>query len=388
MPPVSDSKPSSTLMRLALAGAVLLAAAGLAAFWWASGARQAAGKADDGALTVTIRDKVCEPNEITVPAGRTTFRIVNASQRVLEWEILDGVMVVEERENIAPGFSQSMTVKLESGDYDITCGLLSNPRGKLHVTPSVASQAEAARPSLVNYIGPLAEYRVYVTLQAADVHEAAGALARAVAGGDLAQARAAYLAAHEAYGHVEPMAEMFSDLDTRLNVRPEYLEGREGDPAFGGFFRIEQGLLRAGSLDGLEPVASRLAGDADALRQRLRTLDITPERLSAAPARLLRRVAGHVATDAGRDPAAERSQIQGQLEGTRTIARLLSPLLAKAAPDLRQRIEQDYERAGQALADDGRDGAVSDAGRREALAAAVQSLAGDFEKINTALGLD
>ncbi len=56
---------------------------------------------------VTIQGNACDPNEITVPAGRTTFTIVNKSNRALEWEILDGVMVVEERENIAPGFVRS-----------------------------------------------------------------------------------------------------------------------------------------------------------------------------------------------------------------------------------------------------------------------------------------
>lgn len=42
----------------------------------------------------------------SVNAGKTQFIIQNHSQKALEWEILKGVMVVEERENIAPGFSQ------------------------------------------------------------------------------------------------------------------------------------------------------------------------------------------------------------------------------------------------------------------------------------------
>ena len=68
-----------------------------------------------------------------MPAGRRTFRIVNQSDRAVEWEILDGVMVVAERENIAPGITQTLTAKLVPGTYEITCGLLSNPRGTLTV---------------------------------------------------------------------------------------------------------------------------------------------------------------------------------------------------------------------------------------------------------------
>lgn len=47
-------------------------------------------------------------------------------------------MVVEERENIAPGFTQKLTANLQPGEYDMTCGLLTNPKGKLIVTGAAA----------------------------------------------------------------------------------------------------------------------------------------------------------------------------------------------------------------------------------------------------------
>ena len=62
-------------------------------------------------IKVSVNDKQCNPMALTVPAGKTQFIIKNESMRALEWEILNGVMVVEERENIAPGFMQEMTVK-------------------------------------------------------------------------------------------------------------------------------------------------------------------------------------------------------------------------------------------------------------------------------------
>ncbi len=55
--------------------------------------------------------------------------------------ILKGVMVVEERENIAPGFSQKMTANLQPGEYDMTCGLLTNPKGKLIVKGEATADA-------------------------------------------------------------------------------------------------------------------------------------------------------------------------------------------------------------------------------------------------------
>ncbi|SQI42402.1 Iron uptake system component EfeO precursor [Serratia plymuthica] len=90
--------------------------------------------ADVPQVKITVNDKQCEPMQLTVPAGKTQFVVHNTSQKNVEWEILKGVMVVEERENIAPGFTQKMTANLEAGEYDMTCGLLSNPKGKLIVT--------------------------------------------------------------------------------------------------------------------------------------------------------------------------------------------------------------------------------------------------------------
>jgi iron uptake system component EfeO len=56
-------------------------------------------------LAMTVTGSACEPNELSVVSGQATFSIHNASSRPLEWEILDGVMVVYERENIAPGLT-------------------------------------------------------------------------------------------------------------------------------------------------------------------------------------------------------------------------------------------------------------------------------------------
>lgn len=385
-------------MRVAVAGSALLVAAGLAAFWYASGvARKAPPKAADNAVTVTIQGNVCQPNEITVPAGRTTFTIVNQSSRALEWEILDGVMVVEERENIAPGFSQTMTVKLLPGEFDITCGLLSNPRGKLRVTPSAASDAEAARPSLVNYVGALAEYRVFLALEAGSLQDATQALADAIQAGDLKQAQALYAPAHQAYKRIEPMAELFADLDTRLNARADYFEKREADPAFTGFHRIEYGLFgpdaAKGDVKALVPAATQLVADVGTLKERLRALNVPPERLASSGARLLRRVADNLPAG-GEDHYGhgELVNLQGTFDGTKKIADLLSPLLAKASPELQKGIDQRFADFAAAL-DPYREGegfkAVAlDEPQRKALAAPVLALADEMAKVNAALGLE
>jgi iron uptake system component EfeO len=386
--------PSSNLMRVAVAASALLALAGLAAFWYASNhARQAPPKAADNAVTVTIRGNVCEPNEITVPAGRTTFTIVNQSNRALEWEILDGVMVVEERENIAPGFSQTMTVKLQPGEFAITCGLLSNPRGKLRVTPSAASEAEAARPSLVNYVGALAEYQTFLRLEAGTLEDAVRALSDAVQAGDLQQARALYAPAHQAYKRIEPMAELFADLDTRINARADYFEKREADAGFTGFHRIEYALYSQNDLKPLAPVVAQLIADIGVLKERLRGLNMPPERLASSASKLLRRVADNLPAG-GEDHYghAELANLQGSYEGTKKIADLLQPLLVKAAPALQKSVDERFAAFDAALVPyregEGFKPAPLDEAQRKALAEPVRALAEELAKVNAALGLE
>jgi iron uptake system component EfeO len=381
-------------MYAALAASAVLAVAGLATFWVASQKARHSQAADGaGAIKVVIDDKACQPNAITVPAGRTTFAIVNQSNRALEWEILDGVMVVEERENIAPGFTQKMTVKLDPGQFAITCGLLSNPHGTLTVTPSSASKAEAAQPPLVKFIGPLAEYQVYLALQTDDLHTAVQQLAAAMNDGDLQKARALYAAAHQNYKRIEPVAALYADLDARIDARAQYFEKREADPGFGGFHRIEYMLFSKNSTQGAGPTATQLLADIATLEQRLTNQTLKPAQLAASASRLLRRVAGNISADTntGYD-AIQPADLQGTFEGTRKIAGLLAPLVTKAAPALQHELDTNLAQFGTQLAayEKGADfeRVELDQAQRDALSAPVRSLAGNFDQINPALGLN
>src|SRR5690606_22896542 len=122
----------------ALVASATLFALSAGLFAWASGQVNApSGKV----YRVDVGASSCAPMDMTVAAGKVAFTIHNLSDRLIEWEILDGSMVVEEREKILPGMQSSLTARLKPGTYQITCGLLSNPRGSLTVLPSVLSEA-------------------------------------------------------------------------------------------------------------------------------------------------------------------------------------------------------------------------------------------------------
>lgn len=340
-PNIPQASPPRAL-RWAVAGSVVVMIAAGGLFYYASKMAAAKRQHNHDEVVVNIHPGSCEPNELSVPAGRASFRIVNRSDRAVEWEILDGVLVIEERENIAPGLSQVINANLQPGDYAITCGLLSNPRGVLHVTPTAASDAAAkAKPSMVAFVGPLSEFRVYLATQGSALIRAVTALNQAITRGDLAQAQAAYLPARAAYQRLAPAAQRLAELDNSINARADYFEKREQDPAFAGFHRIEYALFQQRSLDGLSPVAERLLGDVNTLKQQLLAQSLPPEQLVEILVRNLNTLAD-VRAASGEEERYSHSDLNGfaaNLETAHKVVELLRPLLSKSAAELLPKID-------------------------------------------------
>ena len=393
--PSKSSTPSPRLLRVAVAGSVVVMIAAGALFYYAAQVASEKRKANaQDETVVTIHPRNCEPNAVTVPAGRNSFRIVNASERAVEWEILDGVLVVEERENIAPGMSQVINANLQPGDYAITCGLLSNPRGTLKVTPTAESEARAnAAPSMVAFIGPLSEYRVYLSIQSNALIKAVDALAAAINAGDLEQARAAYAPARAAFQRIAPAAQRFAELDNAIEARADYYEKREQDPGFSGFHRIEYSLFSQGTTADAKPVAERLQADVATLKTQLLAQPIPPQQWVSVVSRNL-----HSLADTRFNGEEERyshmdlNGFAGNLQGTRKVIDLLRPLLEKSAPA----VLADLDKAAQAL--DQQLGSLRDGDayrpydrvteeQRQQIAAAAKTLADALDGIDMALGL-
>ncbi|QXH75518.1 iron uptake system protein EfeO [Pseudomonas atacamensis] len=371
----------------------MIAAGGL--FWYASNMAAAKRQHNHDEIVVNIHPHSCEPNALTVPAGRASFRIVNRSERAVEWEILDGVLVVEERENIAPGLSQVINANLQPGDYAITCGLLSNPRGTLHVTPTAASDAAAkAKPSMVAFVGPLSEFRVYLAVQGSALIKAATALNQAIASGDLAQAQALYLPARAAYQRLAPAAQRLAELDNQINARADYFEKREQDPAFVGFHRLEYALFQQRNLDDVTPIAQRLHADVTTLKQQLLAQSLPPEQLVSIVVRNLNSLA-EVRAGSGEEERYSHSDLNGfaaNAQTARKVVDLLRPMLSKSSADVLANVDQamsDFD--NQLNAFKSADGYVSydavTAAQRQQIAAKAKALAAAMDGIDPALGL-
>ena len=389
-----SSKPAgpNKLLVWGAAGSGLLMLAGLGAFAYASHVA-ASRSTDAGAITVTLRDNRCEPGELRVPEGRSTFRIVNQTDRAVEWEILDGVLVLEERENIAPGLSQTLGAKLRPGEYAITCGLLSNPRGKLIVTATAGGKGETAeRPALTAFIGPLAEYQVTLALQSARLVREVTALEEAIRAGDLAKARALYPQARAPYEMLAPVMPHASDLANAIDPMATYLAQRENDPGFTGFHRLEYGLFAKNSLEGLAPVSAKLLTDAEALRTRLRALRLKPEDMGEGAERALSLLADSISSGGTEHYArTDLADIEARLAGVAKIVTLLKPVASEAAPEPFAAVETKLGEVERQVADlrkpDGDPAFVTvPQDKRAALADGVRSLERAMETLNETIG--
>ena len=382
-------------LRWAVAGSVVVMIAAGGLFYYASQMAAAKRQTHHDEIVVSIHGHACEPNTLSVPAGRASFRIINRSDRAVEWEILDGVLVLEERENIAPGLSQVINAKLLPGDYAITCGLLSNPRGTLHVTPTAESDAQAkAKPSMVAFIGPLSEFRVYLSSQASALVKAVTALQQAIDAGDLAQAQALYVPAREAYQRLAAASQRLAELDNAINARADYFEKREQDPAFSGFHRLEYSLFQQRSLDGLAPLAQRLVSDVSSLKQQLLAQSLPPEQLVSIVVRNLNSLAD-VRAVSGEEERYSHIDLNGfaaNLDAARKVVDLMRPLLSKSAADLLPNIDTAlaaFETQLNGLKVDGQfsryDSVTAD--QRKQIADKAKALAAALDGIDPALGL-
>jgi iron uptake system component EfeO len=121
-----------------LGSGALLALAVLAGGCGSDSRSGTAGGDDPRVVEVRLVDAGCDPAELTLPAGPTSFEVTNdGADAVTEFEILDGDRILGEVENLAPGLSGEFSLTLRPGRYVLYCpGGTSAERGALTVEGS------------------------------------------------------------------------------------------------------------------------------------------------------------------------------------------------------------------------------------------------------------
>jgi iron uptake system component EfeO len=386
---VSPFRPSArieTVTRFVIATTSFVLAVGIGVSARADGAATAA-------VGVDVTESACEPNELSVPAGRVTFSIRNSTSRALEWEILDGVMVVDERENITPGVVQNLTTKLAPGDYRITCGFASNPKGSLHVAAIDGAEAKVA---LVDLIGPLAEYRVYASYEIDGLVDDTRRVAEALRSGDVKTARESFSAAHAHYARLAPIALFFPDLDGDADPQAEdHDKNLADDPACMGFRQLAWELFASPGPHDFGAVANKLVADAVAMQARFEDLPLTPAPTFAGATEAIGGIAlARTGGESDLYTATELSDLRANIEGVRKIVDLFQSLIARADDRLGGALAEDFATVAAILAKyQNTDGALEpvvslSSDDRTRLQTVLKKLAGELLLVPAALGID
>jgi len=257
-----------------------------------------------------------------------------------------------------------------------------------------AAPAAHAEVSPLDLVGPIADYKIYVSEQLQALADGTRAFTEAIKAGDLERAQELYAPTRLPYEASEPMAELFSDLDSAIDSRADDHEQAEKDPGFTGFHRLEYGLFAQQSTEGLAPYADKLMNDVLDLQKRVEGLTFPPEKVVGGAAALMEEVAAtKVSGEEDRYSHTDLWDFQGNVDGARKIVELLRPLIAKEDEAFARKVDDNFDTVEAILAKYRKDDGfltydhVSDSDRRK-LVGPVNTLAEDLSTLRGKLGLN
>ena len=259
------------------------------------------------------------------------------------------------------------------------------------VTTSVAV-APAIDPS--ELVEPIALYKIYVSEQVAQAVDDTRRFVETVKAGKRDDAAALYAPSRQAWERVEPIAELFADLDASLDARADDYKGGVDDPGFTGWHRLEYAIFQQKTLDGMAPVADRLLADTLELQQRITDLPLEPKPVVGGPAVLIEEVAAtKISGEENRYAGTDLWDFRANVDGSQKIVELFRPLIEKANPQLLSEIDANFATVDTALEKYRRgDGwahysEVTDADRNT-LKGAITALAEQLAQLRGTLGVD
>ena len=256
-----------------------------------------------------------------------------------------------------------------------------------------ASAAEGV--SALDLVKPLAEYKLYVNAQLRELVKGVQAFTDAVKAGKLEDAKKLYAQVRRPYERIEPIAELFADLDKSIDARADDHEKAEKDPNFVGFHRIEYGLWVEKSTKNLGPVADKLLADVKELQKRIAGLTFPPEKVVGGAAVLMEEVAAtKISGEEERYSHTDLDDFQANFEGADKIVLLLTPLIEKQDKAFADKIAANFKTVFDTLAKyrkpDGSFELYTKLSERDRklLAGKVNTLAEDLSKLRGMLGLN
>ena len=293
-------------------------------------------------VAVAASDDACDVDATELSAGTHEFQVTNGGSQVTEFYVYaEGDRVMGEVENIAPGLTRPLLVELPAGDYETACkpGMIGDGiRSDLTVT---GEAEELGEDETLAQAGE--DYQRYVQSQTGALLEQTTAFVDAVRAGDVEGAKALFPIARTYWERIEPVAEIFGDLDPLI-------DGREGDQEpgqdFTGFHRIEQALWVAGDVSDMGPYADQLLANVQEIVDLANEETLDPLQLANGAKALLDEIAtGKITGEEDRYSHTDLWDFAANLEGSEAAVQALRPFLEEAEPELVAEIDERFAAA-------------------------------------------
>ncbi|MFI6483596.1 iron uptake system protein EfeO [Nonomuraea sp. NPDC050663] len=337
----------SAVIRLfagALAPALMLAAlAACSAETPAAGPGAAQpGQAKPGKVEVAASDTECKVAVSEVAAGTSTFAITNGGSKVTEFYVYaPGDRVMAEVENIVPGLTRELIAELPAGSYETACkpGMVGKGiRNPLKVTGEhkpLNADAKLAEAT--------ASYKRYVKSQSDTLLVKTQEFVDAVKAGEIDKAKELFPVSRTYWERIEPVAEIFGDLDPAIDAREADLaEGEE----WTGFHKIEKDLWITKDISEDGPIADKLIADVKTIVEKANTTELTPLNLANGAKELLDEVAtGKITGEEDIWSHTDLWDFAANLAGSKAAVQSLRPVLEERAPDLVKTLDERFAAA-------------------------------------------
>jgi FTR1 family protein len=286
-------------------------------------------------VNVAISDAGCEPANLKLASGPTTFVVKNnGSSKVTEFEVVKGDRALAEAENITSGLTGRFSLTLQPGTYQLRCPGGTSENATLVVTGKRTEVALA--PELQRGVEG---YRDFLEDETASLVTGVEQLRDALASGGVAAAKRAYAKARVPYERVEPVAESFGDLDPRIDARANDVPKSK----WTGFHPIERKLWVDQTTKGTAKLADGLLADSRRLQSLVRTVKLEPAQVGNGANELLGEVSkSKITGEEERYSHIDLLDFDANVEGARAAFDAIRPALASKDPDLVAEIERRF----------------------------------------------
>jgi iron uptake system component EfeO len=262
------------------------------------------------------------------------------------------------------------------------------------IATCIGGHALAEGNATLDLVEPIADYKIYISEKLEQLVADTRAFTGAVKAGDVEKAKGLFAPTRMSYEAIEPIAELFSDLDASIDSRADDYEKAEADPDFPGFHRLEYGLWEKNSTEGLTPIADKLMADVETLNERITDLTLPPDKVVGGAAALMEEVAAtKISGEEDRYSHTDLWDFKANFDGSQKIFELVRPLIEKSDPDFVKKVSDNFATVDGTLAKykegDGYqsyDKLTED--DRKVMASAVNTLAEDLSTLRGKLGLD